>query len=142
MLARSAGRDSEAGQLNGGAAAVYQDVGRPHVLVDEASPVYLVEYPCERNGDTEEFGHIHRVAEQVIERVAAWILEHQRRSTIATRECDGPRGPVGLEHSPQTVFMLDSPEGIVCCVLRAGDDQQDRVETFAGAAIEAQLAFP
>ena len=82
MLARQTRGDAEAGEPDVAACDVDQDIGRLDVLVDEAMPVDLADCGRERDRDAQELRHIHRLAEQLIERLAAGVLEHQRHAAV------------------------------------------------------------
>ena len=48
---------------------------------------------------------VHRLAEQLIERLAAGILEQKRRSIAFAAKRERPRRPRGVERVPQFIFM-------------------------------------
>jgi hypothetical protein len=78
--------------------------------MDQPTSVPLADCRRERDSNAQELRHIHRAAEQPIERLAARVFEHQRQATIASGKGQRPRRPVKVEVSPQCVFMLEALE--------------------------------
>ena len=66
-----------------------QDVGRLDVLVDEAALVKLAQSRGNADGEAQEASHLHRCAEQPVERLAAGILEHQHGPTASRTRSSG-----------------------------------------------------
>jgi hypothetical protein len=73
--------------------------------VDQPAHVHLADCRRERDRDAQKLRHIHRLAEQLIERLAAGILEQQRRSIAFAAKRERPRRPRGVERVPQFIFM-------------------------------------
>ena len=80
-LARQTRGDAEPGEPRPSVGAVHQDIGRLDVLVDEAALVRLAERRGDADREAQEALRLHRFADEPLERLAARILEQQRRST-------------------------------------------------------------
>ena len=142
MLARQTRGDAEAGEPDAAACDVHQDVGRLDVLVDQPAQVHLADCGRERDRDAQELRHIHRLAEQLIERLAAGVLEHQRHAAVVAGQGYRPDSPLGIQFGLEVMFMFEPLERLTRGVFPDGLDQQDRVQAVARAAVECELASP
>ena len=87
-----------------------QNIGRLDVLVDEAALVRLAERGDDADGEAQKASHLHRFADQSLERFAARILEQQHRSSAFAPELERPRRPCGVEFVPQFIFVGEAIE--------------------------------
>jgi hypothetical protein len=63
-----------------------------------------------RDRKAQEFRHLHRPAEQPLERFATGVGQHQHKPTLAPDELDRLRRPIAVEVSPQSEFVLEALE--------------------------------
>ena len=89
---------------------VEQDIGRLDVLVDEPALVQLTESVGDVDREAQEAPHLHGLAEQPAERLAARVLEHQHGPTGIAHELQRPRRPRLVELILEFVFMRESIE--------------------------------
>jgi hypothetical protein len=72
--------------------------------------VQLADGHGKRDRKAQEFRHLHRPAEQPLERLAAGVSQHQHEPALAPQELDRLRRPVAVEVSPQSEFVLEALE--------------------------------
>ena len=101
-----------------------QDIGRLDVLVDEAAPVRLAQRGGDADSEAQEASRFHRRADESRKRLAAGILEQQRRSTALAGERERPCRPCGVELVPQFIFVGEAIEGSRQRALRGGQHGQ------------------
>ena len=73
--------------------------------------------------------HLHRFADEALERFAARILEQQRGSTAFADKRERPRRPGGVEFVPQSIFVREAIEASRQRTLGDGQHGQHRVGT-------------
>ena len=95
--------------------------------MDEAALVRLAQRGGDADGEAQEASRFHRRADQALERLAAGILEQQRRSTAFAGKCERPCRPCGVEFVPQFIFMSEAIERRRWRALRGGQHGQHRV---------------
>ena len=105
-LARQTRGDAEAGQPDRAGRGVHEDVGRLDVLVDEAPLVELAQRGRQADGHAQERRNLPRLSQEPIERLAAGVLEHEHRPTLATNQRERPSRPVGVKLVPKRIFVL------------------------------------
>ena len=110
MLARQAGGNAEAGEPDPATHHVDQDIGRIDVLMDKASLMHAADRICERDRDAKEFNGLQRSTEQAIERLAAGILEQQRRAAVLVGQRDWARRPGSVKLGRERVFVFQALE--------------------------------
>ena len=81
------------GQPDRAGFGVDQDVGGLDVLVDEAAPVDIAERRRHADGEAQEASHLHRRAENPVERLAAGVLEHQHGPAMVAHKLQRPHRP-------------------------------------------------
>ena len=104
--------------------------------------MHAAECGRERDRDAQELRHIHRLAKQLIERLAAGVLEHQRHAAVVAGQGYWPDSPLGIQFGLEIMFMLEPLERLARGVFPDGLDQQDRVQAVTRAAVECELAPP
>jgi hypothetical protein len=75
--------------------------------VDETSLVELAQRSRKPDTEAQEATHFHRLPEQPIERLAAWVLQYERRPTITTSKGERSNCPVRSKLVPEGVFVLE-----------------------------------
>ena len=70
--------------------------------------------------EAQEAPHLHRRAEQPVERLAARILEHQHGPTVFAHELQRPRRPCAVQLILQPIFVSEAIEDGRWRVLRGG----------------------
>ncbi|MFT3773198.1 MAG: hypothetical protein QM820_48080 [Minicystis sp.] len=78
-LARDPGGQSEVGYLHLSRRGIDDDVGRLEILVDDVPAMHLGHRLRDGDREAKEPLHLHRRAEQAIERLAAGVLRDQGR---------------------------------------------------------------
>ena len=131
-LARQTRGDAEAGEPDLSARAVHQDIGRLDVLVDEPGLVDLAQGDRDADGEVQEASHLHRRAEQPLERLAALILQHQHGPAAVADELQRPRRPGSVQLVLQSIFVGQAIEGGRCRMLRGGQHGQHGVPAAIG----------
>ena len=137
-LARQTRGDAEPGEPRPSVRAVHKDIGRLDVLVDEAALVRLAQRGGDADGEAQEASHLHRFADESLERLAARILEQQRCSTAFAGKRERPRRPCGVEFVPQFIFVSEAIERGRRRALRGGQHRQHRAA--AARAVRAPSA--
>ena len=106
--------------------------------MDEAAPVRLAQRGGDADSEPQEPSRFHRRADESRKRLAARILEQQRRSTALAGECQRTCRPSGIELVPQFIF-----------VGKAIEDRRRRVilgwqrnQHGAAAAVDADAQCP
>src|SRR6516165_8366493 len=110
VLAPEARSDAEPGQPHLAGRGVDQDIGRLDVLVDKAALVKLAESRGSSAAEAQEASHLHGLAEQLVEWLAARILEHQHRPTGVAHEVQRPYRPRSVELLLQFEFVSQAIE--------------------------------
>ena len=82
MLTRQTGGHTEAGKPDSIVSNVHKNIRRLQVFMNEASLMHPSEDSRQRNSDAQEFRYLQWLAEQSIERLSAWILQHQRHAVV------------------------------------------------------------
>ncbi len=141
VLGRARG-DAEAGEPDAAEIPVDEHVGRLDVLVNEAAGVHVAARHRERDRDAQEIRQGQRLTEQQVERLAARVVQDQRHPIAIVGERERPRGPTGIQHAPQRVFMLEQFYRLDGGLFAAGRDQEDRIEPIGGAPVKREFAFP
>ena len=99
-LARQPRRDSEAGKPYA-VVVVDEHIFRFDVLMCESAPMDLAECCRQANSNTQDAGHIERLPvasfKNPIQRLTAWVFEHEDRSPFVTTESQRPGCPSGIE---------------------------------------------
>ena len=134
-LARQTRGDAEPGEPRPSVRAVHQDIGRLDVLVDEAALVRLAHGRGDADGEAQEASRLHRFAHEPLQRLAARILEQQRRSAAFAGKRERPRSPCGVELVPQFIFVGEALEDGRGRALRGGQHHQHGAE--AAVAVRA-----
>ncbi len=88
------------------------------------------------DGEAQEASHLHRRAEQPLERLAAGILEHQYGPAAFMGEIQRQHRPSAIKLIFQAVFVGKAIEAGGCRVLRDGRHRQHGI----GRAISAPAA--
>ena len=112
--------------------AVHQDIGRLDVLVDEPALMDLAQRSRDADGEAQEASHLHRRAEQPVERLAARILQHQHGPAAVADELQRSRRPRSVQRVLQSKFMRQAIEGRRCRMLRGGKHGQHDVPAAIG----------
>ena len=110
--------------------------------MDQPLRVQLADSRREWDGNAQEFRHLHRPAEQPLERLATGVRQHQHVPDLAPEELDRSRRPVAVEVGPQRVFMLEAPERAGRGVFAGGRNQEDRRQPIAEASIQRGWTLP
>ena len=76
------------------------------------------------DGEAQKAPHLHRRAEQPVERLAAGVLEHQHGPTALAHELQRPHRPRPVQLVLQSVFVSKAIEGGRCRMLRGGQHDQ------------------
>src|SRR5262245_32004311 len=97
MLAREPGGDAESGQPYLAGRLVEQDVSWLDIFVYEPTLVKSAERQGNSDGEVQEASHLHRHAEQPVNRLTALIFEHQHRSTGVAYEVQRAHRPRPVE---------------------------------------------
>src|SRR5215470_4192001 len=96
-FAREARGDAEPGQPYLAGRLVEEDVGWFDIFVNEPALVKPAESQSTRDGDAQEASHLHRGAEQPVDRLTALIFEHQHRPTSVAYEFERAHSPRSVE---------------------------------------------
>ena len=78
--------------------------------MDEAAPVRLAQRGGDADSEAQKASRFHRRADESRKRLAARILEQQRRSTALAGKCERTCRPCGVEFVPQVIFMGEAIE--------------------------------
>ena len=109
VFARRARGEAEAGEVDGVAARlVHQNIGRPEILVDQPARVDLADGFDELDRQAQGARRLHRPAQQLGQRNAAGILQHQQGAPALAHQLQGPGGPGGVEVVLQRVFVEEA----------------------------------
>ena len=85
------------------------------------------------DGEAQEASHLHRRAEQPVERLAAGILQHQHGPAAVADELQRPHRPRPVQLVLQAVFVSQAIQGRRCRMLRGGQHGQHGVPVAVGA---------
>ena len=138
-LAQQTRGDAEPGEARQSVRAIDQDIGRLDVLVDEGAQLYPGQRGDDFDGEDQERPRLHRLADEPLERLAARVLEQQRRSTAFPHKRERPRRPCGVEFVPQLIFVGEASEACRQRTFRSGQHDQHGV-TAAVAMLPPPLA--
>ena len=109
--------------------------------MDQPLRVHPPDHGRKRDRDTQELRHVHRTPKHSLQRLAPGVFEHQGQPTLATNKLDGPRRPLGVEVSSESVFMLEPLERPGRGVFVRAGDQKDRLQAVAEAPVQREPTF-
>jgi hypothetical protein len=120
-------RDGEVGDLQHPGVGVDDDVLRLDVLVDDAVAVNVAQRPGDADGVVEERLHRQRPAlvQQVPQRSAANVLEHQRHAVAELLHAEHPDDALALDAAGDGVLALNLQRAAPIQVVIAGQLQDD-----------------
>ena len=110
----------------GAGRGVDEDVGRLDVFVDEAPLVEPAERGRQADGDAQERRDLPGLPQEPGQRLAAGVLEHERRPPAVTHQPQGPSRPGGVQLVPQRIGVLQPREAPRRGLGRRGGHHQER----------------
>ena len=128
LLAGEAGREPEVGDLHLAGGGVDEDVVGLQVLVDDALLVNVRDRPRDGDGEREKALHRHRRPEELVEGLAAEVLQDEGRHALVRLEGERLDDGRGVEEPSDLVFVLQLLE-----VLRAAAPRIEHLEDHRAA---------
>ncbi len=107
-LARLATGDAESHEADRAGARIDQHVRRLDVLVHDAALVQLRQRGRQCAGHAQEKTCLHRLLDEVIERLASRVCQQQQQATVTMHQCERPNRPLRIKFVPQRVLMFES----------------------------------
>ena len=109
-LARQSRGNAESGEAHPAVGAVHQDIDGLDVLMNQAPLMRPSESRGNVHGRAQEPPCFHRLAEEALERLAAGVLDQERKPPLVRLQSQGPGGPGRIELLAQRVSVLEPRE--------------------------------
>ena len=119
--------DAETSEPYLSARAVHQDVRRLDLLVDEAALMDAAQGRGDADGEAQEASHLHRRAQDPVERIASRILEQQHGPAALAHELQRAHRPGTVQVVLQSVFVSETIQAARRRVFRGGKHRENGV---------------
>jgi hypothetical protein len=94
---------------------------------------------CQRHGEAEELSDLHRLADEVIERLTTRVINHEHSLSALAYQFQRPQCPSAVQVTLKIVFVGETINAVQSRMLNAGRVGNERV-LFALGVIPPQFA--
>jgi hypothetical protein len=109
-MLRQARGNAKAQQPDSARLRLDEDIARLEIFVNETACMQARERRSKRDGNLQDFHQLQRLRKQAIQKLTAWVREHEHRAATLAKELQRLNRPFRSKFVLEAILMFEPPE--------------------------------